>query len=149
MSCVHYFLATGFFSGYSPIAPGTVASLLILILFPFYPSITFLEHFFFILVILILGIWSSSKLTTDQNKDPSIVVIDEMVGMLIALVACPKNVPAFVIAFLLFRFFDIVKPFPINMAEKLPQGWGIMMDDVVAGLYAFFLLQLLLLLRVL
>jgi phosphatidylglycerophosphatase A len=145
---LQYFLATGFFSGYSPIAPGTVGSLLVLILFFLFPSFPIISHFLLILLLIIVGVWSSSKVASDKGKDPSIVVIDEMAGMLIALFVLPKTFFIFFLAFILFRFFDITKPFPIKAVEKLPGGWGIMMDDVVAGLYSLLLMYLLILLKV-
>jgi phosphatidylglycerophosphatase A len=138
---LHYFLATGFFSGYSPIAPGTVGSLIIVFLFLACPAIPIGSHGLIILLILILGLWSSSKVAKDRGKDPSVVVIDEMAGMFIALFACSKTWITVFMAFVLFRIFDIFKPFPIKMTEKLPGGWGIMMDDVIAGLYTWIVMQ--------
>jgi len=72
----------------------------------------------------------------DLGHDPSIVVIDEVLGMGISLLFLPRNFWLFFIAFLLFRVFDILKPPPINLSQKLPAGWGIMIDDVIAGFYA-------------
>jgi phosphatidylglycerophosphatase A len=71
-----------------------------------------------------------------ETADPSIIVIDEIVGMWIALLFLPKTVPVMIIAFFAFRFFDIVKPQPARSLERIPNGWGIMLDDVVAGVYA-------------
>ena len=139
---LQYFLATGFFSGYSPIAPGTVGSIFILILFFLSPPFSMITHFFLILLVIIAGVWSSSQVAMDKGDDPSIVVIDEMAGMLIALFAFSKTFFTVMLAFILFRLFDIFKPFPIKTAEKLPGGWGIMMDDIVAGLYTLVLIHL-------
>jgi phosphatidylglycerophosphatase A len=75
------------------------------------------------------------------HPDPSIVVIDEIVGMWIALLFLPQTLTAFAAAFLAFRFFDIVKPPPVRQLERLPGGWGIMLDDVMAGIYANLLVQ--------
>jgi phosphatidylglycerophosphatase A len=71
-----------------------------------------------------------------ETADPSIIVIDEIVGMWITLLFLPKTVPVMIIGFLAFRFFDIVKPQPARSLERVPGGWGIMLDDLVAGVYA-------------
>jgi phosphatidylglycerophosphatase A len=70
------------------------------------------------------------------GEDPSVVVIDEVVGMWISLILLPKTIAATVMAFLLFRLFDILKPPPARQSERFRNGWGIMTDDVVAGVYA-------------
>ena len=72
------------------------------------------------------------------------VVIDEVAGMLVTLLAVPVGLAGAVVGFLAFRLFDIVKPFPARQAERLPGGWGVMTDDLVAGVYAQGLLRLLL-----
>ena len=146
---VHFFLATGFYVGYSPVAPGTAGSLLMILIFLLLPALTIVHHLILILIISILGVWSSSRVAEKKGKDPSIVVIDEMAGMAIALLACPVTIITFLTAFLAFRLFDIYKPFPIRTSENLPGGWGIMMDDILAGLFAFFLVQILLITKIL
>src|SRR5271167_238899 len=78
------------------------------------------------------------------KKDPSHVVIDEVAGQLVTLVACPLHWKALLAGFILFRAFDIVKPFPIRSLERLPEGTGIVVDDLGAGFYALIVLQLLL-----
>ena len=75
------------------------------------------------------------------KKDPSEAVIDEVVGMGISLLFVPKSIALYIVAFLLFRFFDITKIYPIKKFEKLPGGWGIMLDDVVAGIFSLGVLQ--------
>lgn len=77
--------------------------------------------------------------------DPSIVVIDEVVGMWITLFMIPKTLPAYILGFILFRAMDILKPQPARLLENIPDGWGIMLDDVVAGAYANLALRALLL----
>jgi len=74
-------------------------------------------------------------------KDPQIVVIDEVAGQLIALVAAPFTWQCLLAGFILFRAFDILKPPPVRQLESLPEGWGVMFDDVAAGLFAFLVLQ--------
>lgn len=78
---------------------------------------------------------------TARRKDPSIVVIDEVVGMLVALFALPLRAGDVLAAFLCFRIFDIAKPFPLRRLEAQPGGWGIMLDDLIAGLYANVLVR--------
>jgi phosphatidylglycerophosphatase A len=95
-------------------------------------------------VITLLGIWSSGAVSTIWGKDPARVVIDEVSGMCISLLFVPVTVKYVVCGLILFRFFDIVKPLYIRKLEKFPGGWGIMADDVLAGLYANILLQIIL-----
>ena len=95
-------------------------------------------------VITLLGIWSSGVVSTIWGKDPARVVIDEVSGMCISLLFVPVSVKYVISALILFRFFDIVKPLYIRKLEKFPGGWGIMLDDVLAGLYANILLQIIL-----
>jgi phosphatidylglycerophosphatase A len=90
----------------------------------------------------LLGIAPSTRVARESgNKDPHFVVIDEVAGQMISLIGCPLNWKYLLAGFILFRSFDIVKPFPLRRLEKLPAGTGIMMDDVGAGLYALVLLQ--------
>jgi phosphatidylglycerophosphatase A len=78
-----------------------------------------------------------------RQKDPRIIVIDEIVGFMVAYFLAPPGLPALLSAFLLFRFFDIAKIYPIAKIERLPGGAGIVLDDVMAGLYSYFALRLL------
>jgi phosphatidylglycerophosphatase A len=90
-----------------------------------------------------LGVAAASRIERAAGrKDPSIVVIDEVVGMLVALWALPFQAGEALAAFLCFRLFDIVKPYPIRRLERQPGGWGIMLDDVLAGLYANAVIRL-------
>lgn len=91
-----------------------------------------------------LGIWNGNIVEKDWGKDSSRVVIDEVAGMAISLIAAPVTLAHVLTALLLFRFFDIVKPLFIRKMEQLPGGWGVMADDVLAGIYANILLQLIL-----
>ena len=93
------------------------------------------------IAITILGIWSSNKVTGDWGKDPSKVVIDESAGMCISLLFLPVNIYYVAAGLVLFRFFDIVKPLFIRNMEYLPGGWGIMFDDILAGIYSNLILQ--------
>jgi len=150
MAFLSRLISTGLGIGYFPKAPGTVASLATVVVYWFCPTVSMLSFLCFCLFIVLIGIVTSSitekevqqKSGTNALHDPGIIIIDEIAGMLIALIALPKTVPFVIVAFVLFRFFDIVKPFPVNKAEKLPSGWGIMFDDVVAGILANIILQL-------
>lgn len=94
------------------------------------------------LAILFLGTWSSYKVESGWGHDSSKVVIDEVAGMMITLLWAPVDIKYALAGFILFRFFDILKPLGIKSAERLPGGWGVMADDVLAGVYAFALLRL-------
>ncbi|MDB5031930.1 phosphatidylglycerophosphatase A [Mucilaginibacter sp.] len=91
--------------------------------------------------VIALGIWSGNKVEPIWGKDHNRVVIDEVAGMFISLLFVPVTLPYILIAFVLFRFFDILKPLFIKRLELLPGGWGVMMDDILAGIYANIILQ--------
>lgn len=94
------------------------------------------------LAILFLGTWSSYKVESGWGHDSSKVVIDEVAGMMITLLWAPVDIKYALVGFILFRFFDILKPLGIKSAERLPGGWGVMADDVLAGIYSFAVLRL-------
>lgn len=97
------------------------------------------------LAVTLIGIPAATRVArTSGTKDPQVVVIDEVAGQLIALIAVPVAWKTFLAGFILFRVFDIVKPPPVRQLEKLPEGAGIVLDDVAAGLYALVVMQLLL-----
>lgn len=129
------FFATFFYLGYCPVMPGTVASFVVACIYFFLPSVSLFFLSMIIAILFFVGVWFSSMLITTRGvSDPSWIVIDEVVGMLITLSVVPKQSWLYGAAFLLFRFFDIVKPFPITLIEqKIPGGWGVMMDDMCAG----------------
>jgi phosphatidylglycerophosphatase A len=129
-------LATGIFVGYVPVAPGTFGSVLAVLLYWLLP---YSESPFMVPVIVLLffaGVWASGRMEISSGiKDDQSIVIDEIVGQLITLTALEKSLKWLAIGLIIFRLFDILKPFPVKQAEKLPRGWGVMMDDVAAGLY--------------
>jgi len=147
MRIFHYITATALGSGFTPAAPGTAGSILGILIFWFIPLGTALQ-IFITAVILIIGVWSSGFVEKEKGKDPQIVVIDEVAGQWTALLFIPKEINWFIAAFLLFRLFDIAKPFPINRSQNLGGGWGIMIDDIIAGIYANVILQIGLLLGI-
>jgi phosphatidylglycerophosphatase A len=97
------------------------------------------------IAVILVGIPAATQVARASNtKDPQFVVIDEVAGQLIALIAVPLAWKTFLAGFILFRAFDIVKPPPVRQLEKLPDGAGIVLDDVAAGIYALVIMQLLL-----
>jgi phosphatidylglycerophosphatase A len=145
MRFLHKLIVTGFGLGYSPIAPGTVGAIggcvsaILLWRYAAYPNVSLA---FLILLFLFLGIYCSTKMEQEWGKDPSRIVIDEVVGMWISLWLIPPGWGYVVLAFVLFRLFDIYKPLFIKKMEVLKGGWGVMMDDVLAGIYANIVIQL-------
>jgi phosphatidylglycerophosphatase A len=96
------------------------------------------------LVITLVGIPAATRVArASARKDPRFVVIDEVAGQLISLIAVPLEWKTFLAGFILFRVFDILKPPPVRQLERLPEGTGIMLDDVAAGIYALVVMQLL------
>ena len=143
----HIIIASGFGSGFSPFAPRTAGALVAVfiwtVLFYVIPfNILLVVTSLLIVLFTAAGIWSADKLESEWGKDPSKVVVDEMVGVWIALLAVPVgNVWYILFAFLLFRFFDIFKPLGIRKMEQLEGGIGVMADDILAGIYSFLLLM--------
>ncbi|MDR0962745.1 MAG: phosphatidylglycerophosphatase A [Mediterranea sp.] len=139
-------IGSGFGSGFSPIAPGTAGALLATLIW-FGLSHLLDKHAIWwataalVWLFYIAGVWAAGKLLPYWGKDPSRVVVDEMVGVWIALLAVPSgHVWYGLAAFVLFRLFDIFKPLGIRRMEQLPGGVGVMMDDVLAGVYSSILL---------
>jgi len=134
--------------GFFPVAPGTLASLITILIYKYvlyqlkWP---FMLSLF--LVIYLLGVAASSRYVSIFGKhDPGEVVIDEVLGQLVALFLLRPSWIMVLSAFFLFRFFDIIKPLFIKKAEKFSKGWGIMLDDIVAGIYTSIILNIVILL---
>ncbi|MEW5766552.1 MAG: phosphatidylglycerophosphatase A [bacterium] len=125
--------ATGFYTGYSPLAPGTVGSVVGIGLYLGFNLLAWPLYLLSLIVCLAGGIWICSRAEDIyKEKDSSRIVWDEITGYLVAMFGLN---PAFIpVAFVIFRIMDIVKPYPIQLTERLPGGWGIMLDDVLAGL---------------
>jgi len=133
---------SGFYTGYIPFASGTFGSLAALLIY-YIPG--FEKTFILIPVIIIFifyGIYVGSKFEKLYGKDPAQCTIDEVVGMWITLLFLPKTIIISIIAFLIWRLFDIIKPYPARQLEKLNGGLGIMIDDVIAGLYSLIIVHL-------
>lgn len=137
-------IASFFYVGFVPIIPGTFGSLAAFVLyFPLLYVNRWPVYLAAVLVIVAFGVWASGKVEKDSRiVDPSFVVIDEVAGQLITLFLIPFSWVNIAAGFLLFRVLDIIKPFPARQAEKLPRGWGIMFDDVLAAIYGNLFLQL-------
>jgi len=150
-------IATGFFSGYIPWASGTFGTLVGILIYclpgvedtPILLTLTVVGFFAGVVTSGKVAAIVGNRLTATaalakatfqpgehEAADPSIVVIDEIVGVWITLLFVPKSVVAILLAFVSFRAFDILKPPPARQVERVPRGWGIMLDDVIAGIYA-------------
>jgi phosphatidylglycerophosphatase A len=136
-------IATFFYSGYAPVAPGTAGSAATVLVLWFLPPPGGVLWAVIITVLFIVGVWAADTEEKRLGKeDPSIVVIDEVVGMIVAVFLIPKTILWWGAAFLLFRLFDITKPWPCRQLENMHGGWGIMLDDLGAGIYTCLLLHL-------
>jgi phosphatidylglycerophosphatase A len=129
--------------GFFPIAPGTAGSLAALALFAFirWIGVPWIE-LLAIVTVFAIGVWAAQG--TERalgRKDPGIVVIDEVLGMLVTLALLPVSLTGIMLGFLLFRVLDVIKPYPAAQFEHLHGGLGIMADDAVAGLYAHVALR--------
>jgi len=137
-------IATGFYSGYLPKAPGTWGSLVGLAVFFLLHKLSIPVYLAVTAVIFLIGIFVAGEAEKIMDhKDPGLVVIDEIAGMLITMIAAPATPLFMVLGFILFRIFDILKPFPIGLVDqRFHGGLGIMLDDIVAGIYSLIILQL-------
>jgi len=129
-------VATVCYSGYVPVAPGTAAS-----------AVTAVAHYYLcgsvglagwgaiLLVGFAVAVYAAGAMAQEWGKDPRRVVIDEAIGYLVTVALLPHGAWTAVLGFLAFRVFDVVKPPPIRRLEELPGGWGIVLDDVLAGVY--------------
>ena len=136
-------VATGLGSGYAPVAPGTAGSLVGLLLFLPLAGRSWPTQLAAVLVVTVIGALAGGRVASSLGrKDPGLVVVDEVAGQWITFLALPLTPVIAVAGFLLFRVMDIVKPWPARDLERLPGGWGIMADDVAAGIYAQLFLRL-------
>ena len=138
------FLATGFYVGNIPFAPGTFGSLLGLPLCFILAGIQLPPAIIAVVLFIGLAVWvSNNAARTLKRKDPGCIVIDEIAGMMVTLIGVPVHLTSVIIGFILFRILDIAKPFPIRMIDKrLSGGLGIVADDVVAGIFANMLTRI-------
>ena len=145
MKTLTLMMSTFGYVGFAPVAPGTVGSFAALALYAAVrwagsPVVEGLA----IALVFAVGVWSATQTEKILGiTDPGPVVIDEVLGMLITLAGLPLGWGGVLAGFLLFRVFDVIKPFPAGHLEAAPGGWGIMLDDAMAGVYAHLALRLL------
>ena len=137
-------IATGFGVGYSPVAPGTLGTLVAIPIYYFLSDIPSPLYEITLIGFFFLSVWISENAQIFfGKKDDQRIVIDEIIGFLITMLWIPKTTRFIIIGFILFRFFDILKPIPIRRIErKFKGGFGVVLDDVVAGVYANIILHL-------
>ncbi len=132
-----------FYTGFFPFAPASFASGIWLLIWLFVPGGHWMTHWAAIAGLIPVAIVLAHIMEKYYGEDASCIVIDEVVGMQITMLLAPVSIKAGVAGFVLFRIFDIVKPFPAGRSQKLPGGLGVVIDDVLAGLYALAALTLL------
>ena len=138
-------IASGLGLGYSPVIPGTIGSLLGIAIFLLlkYFGLSLLVITVFTIVLFFIGVIVSTKAEKLFNKkDPSVIVIDEIVGALLFLSFIPLNFWYVIFGFIIYRIYDIIKPYPAKQAENLHSGWGIMLDDIFAGIYTIITVRI-------
>lgn len=144
INSIEKFIGSGLYTGFIPLASGTFASLAALAIY----FIPYFEKLYIILpAILIFTFWGiklGTKFEALYGKDPAECTIDEVVGMWITLLFLPKNILLALIAFLVWRTLDIIKPFPARRSESLKGGLGIMMDDIISAIYSLIIVHLIL-----
>ena len=133
--------STSFGIGYFTRFPGTVASFMTL--FPIWLIKEYFSTQILITIILIYSllalIFAKIVISDKKDKDPRYIVADEHIGQAISLLYCNQKISDYLIAFIIFRFFDIVKPFPVNIFDNIKNSYGILLDDIVAGLLTFLI----------
>lgn len=144
-------IATGLGTGLSPKAPGTVGSLLGIILLYIYNYLLndmqlsfrtiLLFNVLFLFLSIFIGIWSIGKVQKEWEHDASKIVIDEIAGIAITMLAIPFNWQYYLYGFIIFRFFDILKPLGIKKLDNMGGNWSVMLDDLLAGLYSLIVLH--------
>ena len=148
---IHKLIASGLGTGYAPVAPGTAGSILGILIFYFFnftlerigirQALILVLNLFAITFVVLVGVLSIKKVHQIWEHDASKIVIDEVAGVWIAAFAIPLQWQYYLYALILFRFFDIAKPLFIRKLDSLPGDWSVMLDDVLAGVYASIVLQ--------
>jgi len=144
INSIEKFIGSGFYTGFISLASGTFASLAALVIY----FIPYFEKLYIILpaifIFILWGIRLGTKFESLYGKDPAECTIDEVVGMWITLLFLPKNILIALIAFLVWRTLDVIKPFPARKSESLEGGLGIMMDDIISAIYSLIIVHLIL-----
>ncbi len=137
------FFATGFGSGYSPVIPGTIGTLVAIPIFLILSAIPSPVYEITLLTFFFLAVWTAEKAQAYwRAKDDRRIVIDEITGFLVTMLWVPRTLFFILLGFFLFRFFDIVKPPPIRLLERAKRGYGVVLDDVLAGVCANIMLHI-------
>jgi phosphatidylglycerophosphatase A len=138
-----YFIAFGFGSGLMPIAPGTWGTLAAIPIYLLLMSFSPIVYLLVTAALFILGVWVSERVSRDLGEhDYSGIVWDEVIGYLLTMTCAPRGWVWMILGFLLFRVFDILKPYPISLIDRqVVGGFGIMLDDVLAAIPAWLILQ--------
>jgi phosphatidylglycerophosphatase A len=131
------FVSCGFV-GFVPFIPGTICTAIGCLLLYFFPG--FFGHPLAVVFFVAVAVLSVRGLDLSETEDPRYVVIDELAGILVTMVGHAATAPNLLIGFILFRAFDILKPYPIKKIERLPGAWGIVADDVAAGIFSNIIL---------
>ncbi|MBU0743182.1 phosphatidylglycerophosphatase A [bacterium] len=138
---IHAFATFGG-TGYAPFAPATVASLVFALVWGAVSPVCPATQLLLLAGVVALGVPAAGWMERRHGPDPSLVVCDEVAGMLVTYLGVGTGWAGWLAGFFWFRFFDIAKPFPVRRAERLPGGWGITVDDLLAGVYANICLRL-------
>ena len=142
-----FVLATGFGSGYSPVAPGTAGSAVGLLFVWAMSLLDLTGQVAFTLVVTVLSVIAADIVAKSVGlKDPGLIVADEIAGMMVTMIAIPLTAKSLLLGFILFRVMDVVKPPPARQFERFKGGVGIVADDLMAGVYAQLALRGLLML---
>jgi phosphatidylglycerophosphatase A len=123
-------------SGYFPIAPATVASAVTCVILYFTPQALMFPWYLIVIPVFFIGVWLATRAESIYGHDAGKIVIDEFIGQWITLLPLWRSpsIKSFVVAFFLFRVLDIIKPLGIRASQKAPRGWGVMVDDLLAGI---------------
>lgn len=144
MSRIALFVATAGYAGFAPIAPGTAGSVVGLAL---YVMLRWIDHAAVetsaLVASLVFGMWAAGVVEKELGKDPGPVVIDEVHGMLVTVAFLDVTPVGAFLAFILFRIYDVIKPYPAGRLEHIHGGPGIMLDDLMAGVYSHLTMRLL------
>jgi phosphatidylglycerophosphatase A len=142
LNALTYLLGTFFGTGLAPVAPATVASFAWALLWWLVAPVPLAWQALLLPATVAVGVPVASRLARRHGHDPRLVVIDEVAGMLVTYFGVTTGPAGWLVGFFWFRVFDILKPFPARRSESLPLGWGIMADDLIAGVYAHLALRL-------
>lgn len=134
-------IGSGLGTGYAPLAPGTAGSIIALLIWIILPGMNTWQQFAFVTVTFLIGVPISAALETEYGHDPHQATFDEFVGQWAALLLLPKTAPYLAASFFIFRALDVWKPFPARASQNLPGGWGVMVDDLIVGIYTCLILH--------